>query len=307
MYSNVALYKLLFILWLYTHLWYVANIQYTDVIQSCLLKVGSDSGSQWLICFSFSVTLSEWRGRQRNHHCPTHPRCALHSLYLYISLTWVYQFCLSEVLHLPSHSFTLCCRRLRLQMNPPPFIHRMITPQMKRSWPPPPVISGPPCTTWMQIWTLTNTTSLTHLILRHLLTRTVFLFRLQVRHTVAFWPLFASHSLQPPVPKQMLTEIKVYHRQTALKGNSKLMFGWTVVYSNQQPFSLLIFVVAQWKKPVGPVFYCPLTPRRATSSQRLSGSTHLGQRWNREHTAYDSISPELNTRDEMSLHLFLCI
>lgn len=176
----------------------------------------------------------------------------------------MYQFCLSEFLFPPSDFFlTLCCRSLHLQMNPLHFIHRMTTPQTKRSWPPPPVISGQPCKTWMQIWSLTNKTSLTHLILHPLLMRTVFLFSPQVRQNVAVWFLFPSLYLQPPVPKQCLQRSK-HTRQTTLKGNWKHMFGWTVVYTNQQLFSLLIFcgtkmsLLAQFSTTLWPPEELPL-------------------------------------------------
>lgn len=144
---------------------------------------------QWMLCaedavtldpddwsfFFCSVILSEWRGRQRNHHCLTCPRCVPSAPYLY-SLTlryWLYFSFFPLTLSRPSF---LCCRIL-LQMNLPP-THRMTTPQMRRSWPPPPVISGLLLMTWMQIWTLTNKTSLSHVTLHPLLMRTVSLIRL---------------------------------------------------------------------------------------------------------------------------------
>lgn len=169
-------------------------------------------GEEWLWismidCFLFlSNTFRVKRSPKKSPLSDTSQVCT--SFFMYISFTWVYQFSLSEFLLHPSDFFTLCCRNLRLQMNPPPFIHRMTTPQTKRSLPPPPVISGRPCKTWMQIWILTNRTSLTHLILRPSLMRTVFLFRPQVRQNVVIWFLFPSLYRQPPAPKQCLQRSK---------------------------------------------------------------------------------------------------
>lgn len=144
-----------------------------------------------LLFFFFSVILSEWRGRQRNPRCLTHPRCVPNSLYLYILLNFV---CLYLSLWPPP---LLCCRILRPQMNLPPSTHRMTTPQMRRSWPPPPVISlgRQLCMTWMQIWTQTNKTFPSHATLHPLLMRTVFLIRLQVR--LSFYGSLGSFFVPP--------------------------------------------------------------------------------------------------------------
>lgn len=131
-------------------------------------------GTEWLDvndCLFFSVILSEWRGHQRNPHCLIFPRWVPNAPFI----CRYFSFHLTSSPPPPLHF-----RLLIMQMNPP-LSHRTTMPRTKRSWPPPPVISGLPCTTWMQNWILTNKTSLSLVTLHPLLMRTIFLIRLQVR------------------------------------------------------------------------------------------------------------------------------
>lgn len=248
----------------------------------------------------FSVILSEWKSHQRNPHCLTHPRCVPNSSDLYISqYSWAAHYSLFPVTL--SLAPSLCCRILHLQMKLPPSAHRTTTPQTRRSWPPPPATSGPPCTTWTQIWPLTSKTSLSHATLLPLLMRTVFLTRLQVRilldssschlYSKKCWPR-SKHTADRRCSKDI--QSLCLEKPSATIPFTLHSSGIVIDFCCGSEISLL----AQ--------FSSALWPPKESFSQRLCGSTHLGQRWNNEQTASASdISPELYTGWNVSPFLLL--
>lgn len=232
----------MFILWLYTHLWYVASIQYTGVIQSCLLKVWSDSGSQWLIVFLFlSNTFRVKRSPKKSPLSDTSQVCTSFSIFVHrshLSLSilsfwfspsslWLFHFVLQE----PTPA------------DEPSSLHPQddhATDEEK--------LASSTSHKWANLQDMDANLNSDQQDFPHPSDLTSFVnensLPLQNPGEAKCSCLTPSLHLQPPVRKQMLAEIKAYHRQTMLKGNSKHMFGWTIVYTNQQLFSLLIFAVA---------------------------------------------------------------